>query len=74
MNKTIRTLGLLAACLFACDGGDDSTDPTDSPGGKADSPEAACCEPDDKPFSIEGAHCCADGTWAADVGNGDPSV
>src|SRR5687768_16524688 len=75
MKQRLRTLGLLLTCLFGCDAGDGTTDPEHNPGGgKADSAEPACCDPDDEPLSIDGAHCCADGSWALDIGNGDPAV
>jgi hypothetical protein len=35
---------------------------------------AQCCDPEAEPVTLEGAHCCADGTWALDIGNGDPGV
>jgi hypothetical protein len=30
----------------------------------------ACCDPAQNPGGIEGAHCCADGSWRGDIGNG----
>jgi hypothetical protein len=34
--------------------------------------EAACCDQAKKPPSgLEGAHCCADGSWQSDIGDGD---
>jgi hypothetical protein len=31
---------------------------------------ANCCDPALEPGGIEGAHCCADGSWRGDIGNG----
>jgi hypothetical protein len=37
-------------------------------------PAQDCCDPAENPGGIEGAHCCADGHWQGDIGNGDPGV
>jgi hypothetical protein len=34
--------------------------------------EPTCCDPAENPGGIEGAHCCADGNWQGDIGNGGP--
>jgi hypothetical protein len=36
--------------------------------------EPTCCDPAENPGGIEGAHCCADGHWQGDIGNGSDAV
>jgi hypothetical protein len=54
---------ILGACGGKSTGG---SSPTPAP----DATAAACCDPKQNPGGIEGAHCCADGTWRGDIGNG----
>ncbi|HET6582383.1 MAG TPA: hypothetical protein VFG69_03025 [Nannocystaceae bacterium] len=57
---------------------DDPSDECDPQNGGADCGgicvPATCCDPAAEPGGIEAAHCCADGHWQGDIGNGDPSV
>ena len=58
----------LVLILGACGGkSKGSTSPEAAPDASTD---AACCDPKQNPGGIEGAHCCADGTWRGDIGNG----
>jgi hypothetical protein len=57
----------LVVILAACGGKSAGhTSPPSAP----DAAKAACCDPRQEPRGIEGAHCCADGTWRGDIGNG----
>jgi hypothetical protein len=65
----------LAVLLVSC--GDDGGDDGDGAGdGSGDGPETACCDLDERPGEggtlpcIEGATCCADGTWHCNEGDG----
>jgi hypothetical protein len=74
--RAYRWLGWTLLTLVACDGPSEGASPPEgatATGGKADAAEP-CCDPVQEPFTIDGTHCCADGTWVPDIGNGDPSV
>ena len=71
--RTWRVVGVLALALAGgCgakqSGATDPPAPGEPPG--ADAGKAACCDPAQNPGGIEGAHCCADGSWRGDIGNG----
>jgi hypothetical protein len=74
MSRSKRTIAmLLAAALLT------SLTACDDEGEKGDTPETACCDPSEEPGQggtlpcIEGASCCADGTWSCNEGNGEPT-
>jgi hypothetical protein len=58
---------ILGACGGKSTGG---TSPGPAEASAPDAMKATCCDPKQNPGGIEGAHCCADGTWRGDIGNG----
>jgi hypothetical protein len=70
MGTIALATALQAAALFA--GCDDE-------GEQGDTPETACCDLSEQPGEggtlpcIEGASCCADGTWSCNEGDGSPT-
>ena len=59
---------IFVSLLGACGG--KSAGPTSPPMAPPDAGAPPCCDPAANPGGIEGAHCCADGTWRGDIGNG----
>jgi hypothetical protein len=62
----ILSVFMLSLSMLAC-GGKSQGPSAPAP---APEPKAACCDPKQNPGGIEGSHCCADGTWRGDIGNG----
>ncbi len=69
----------LCVVLAASACGDDGEDGGDVSDDGGDTPETACCDPDERPGEggtfpcIEGASCCADGSWRCNEGDGSPT-
>jgi hypothetical protein len=67
IGSLVALLAGLAAAATGCD--DDSI-------GKGQSPSTACCNPEEEPgaggspLCVEGASCCADGTWSCNDADG----
>lgn len=86
VRSAARAMILCLSVLLASCGGDDDGDggggDVDGGGGDVDvdagggGPETACCDLDERPGEggtlpcIEGATCCADGTWRCNEGDG----
>jgi hypothetical protein len=62
--------GFSTGCLVCLDGAV-SQDPSAVQGCAAEPTQAPCCDPAEEPSGgIEGVHCCANGEWRFDIGNG----
>ena len=58
----------LGGCAAKSSPGETTT--TAPPATETPGASGPCCDPAQKLAGIEGSHCCADGSWKGDIGNG----